>query len=74
MLLMDTYLYSKSIKKYMEIINTEFQIVFISRKGGKQEERTLGQGGLQKEFPMYLIHFQCVHALYKANKAMFNIC
>lgn len=64
MLFMDTYPYSKSIKKYMEIINTEFQITFIFREGGRQEERTLlDQGGLQKEYPMYLAHFKCLCAL-----------
>ena len=38
---METYLCSKSIKKCIKMINTEFKIVFISREGGSKEE---GQG------------------------------
>lgn len=58
---MHMHLCSKSINKYMRMINTEFKIVFISREGGRQGGRSLGQGILHKEFPIYLFQSFKMH-------------
>lgn len=60
----------------MGITNTEFQIVFIHREGGRQEERTLGQGRLSDEFPVYLLSpsISDGYVHHKANTATFSIC
>lgn len=43
----------------------------VSREGDRQGRRTLGQGGLHKEFPMYLLYSfkMCVY-MYTANMAI----
>ena len=81
MLFMGTYLCSRSIKKCMKMRNTEFKRGYLGKEtawgeGDRQGRRTLGQGGLHEEFPMYLLYSLKMYVcMYTANMAnMFDIC
>ena len=81
MLFMGTYLCSRSIKKCMKMINTEFKRGYLGKEtawgeGDRQGRRPLGQGGLHEEFPMYLLYSLKMYVcMYTANMAnMFDIC
>lgn len=80
MLFMGTYVCSRSIKKCMRMRNTEFKRGYLGKKTawgeGDRQGRTLDQGGLHKEFPMYLLYsFKMYACMYTANMgSMFDIC
>lgn len=80
MLFMGTYVCSRSIKKCMRMRNTEFKRGYLGKKTawgeGDRQGRTLDQGGLHKEFPMYpLYSFKLYVCMYTANMgSMFDIC
>ena len=77
---MGTYVCSRSIKKCMRMRNTEFKRGYLGKKTawgeGDRQGRTLDQGGLHKEFPMYpLYSFKMYVCMYTANMgSMFDIC